>query len=513
MASKRKSQNATSARWKSEVPITGQKVIPANPRVVDSLRNIGYSIEAAVADLIDNSIDAKARNVLVRFIRTDDEILRLEIVDDGEGMTREQIDNAMQFGGQRNYLESDLGMYGMGLKSASLSQADSVTVLSKAAGKRPVGRRWRASEAKAGWKCDVVSPEFAHNELDRTKSPHLSLKSHGTIVRWDDVRDFQKASGKVDSYLRRVRIAITNHVGLQLHRHLGSGSLVVAIDTENVQSGEIGIQTEVKPLDPFSYDRTGARGYPKVFRITIPELGELLATAHIWPARSRLEGYRLGGGAVAQRQGFYFFRHDRLIQAGGWNFLRDDAEPHLSLARVEVDLPAEFTDFFSVRFSKSAIDAPRSFVDAVGNATAADGTTFKTYIEKAVSVYRTRSEARIRPVVPLGRGVRSEVRRAVRANLPSIPKDDPIDIAWKRLPADQFFQIDRNDRRLILNSRFRKAVLGGKRASSADAPLVKTLLFLLVNNTFATQRESAVERARLDAYQAVFVEAARFEIG
>lgn len=497
--------------WHRDVVVEGQKIIEADPRIVDAFKNIGYSLEAAVADLVDNSIDADAATVLIRFLRTHNDILSLVVVDNGRGMRETDIDRAMQFGGRRRYAEGDLGMYGMGLKSASLSQADSVTVLSRARSKQPVGRRWTEAQAKAGWKCDIVSQSFVAEELDRRWGAGLRLRPSGTVIRWDEVRDFQKASGRVDAYLRRVRIAIANHLGLQLHRFLASGGLTLLIDTENIETGEVGIQTPVSPLDPFGYERSGSRGYPKKFRIAIPDAGDLDATAHIWPARSKLPGYKLGGGAVSRRQGFYFYRNDRLIQPGGWNNLRDDAEPHVSLARVEVDLPRDLEGFFSVRFSKSGVDAPRSFVDALETATADDGTRFGGFIERAIEVYRIRGEAKLKPVVPPGAGIRAELQRAVRDNLPVIPRDEEVEVRWETLPSDRFFRIDRNDRVLTLNAKYRKMVLGNRRASGADAPLTKILLYLLINEVFRTQRESAIERATLDAYQAILVTAANCE--
>jgi hypothetical protein len=497
--------------WRQDVPVEGQKVIEADPRIVDAFKNIGYSLSAAVADLVDNSVDAAASTVLIRFFHTEDELVSLVVVDDGLGMREEAIDRAMQFGGRRRYGDSDIGMYGMGLKSASLSQADSVTVLSKAARSKAVGRRWTEAQAKAGWKCDIIAQNFVTEELQRPWLAGLDTTRSGTIIRWDHVKDFQKASGRVAPYLRSMRLAIANHLGLQLHRFLEADRLHIFIDAEDITTGEVGAQTEVAALDPFSYPMSGADGYPKKFHISIPGMEGIEATAHIWPARSKNPGYKLGGGAVSRRQGFYFYRNDRLIQAGGWNNYRDDAEPHLSLARVEIDLPKHLEAFFSIRFNKNGVDAPLSFVSAVQSATSDDGTTFAAYIDRAIEVYRTKSSAKMKPIVPPGPGLRTEVRRVITRYFPVIPREE-VTIRWERLPADEFFEIDRENRVLVLNSVYRKAVLRGRAGSKADAPLVKSLLFLLLNDTFQTQRESAVERSTLAAYQAVLVAAARDEM-
>jgi len=498
--------------WCEDVPVAGQKVIEADPRIVDAFKNIGYSLPAAVADLVDNSVDAGASTVLIRFLHTDDHLVSLVVVDDGRGMREGDIDRAMQFGGKRDYGDADIGMYGMGLKSASLSQADSVTVMSKAARSKPVGRRWTAAQAKAGWKCDVVAQGFVARELRRSWHAGLDTSRNGTVIRWDHVRDFQKAAQRVAPYLRSARLLIANHLGLQLHRFLEAGRLSVVIDAENVETGESGAQTEVVALDPFSYSMSGATGYPKKFCISIPDMAGLEAMAHIWPARAKNPGYKLGGGAISRRQGFYFYRNDRLIQAGGWNNYRDDAEPHLSLARVEIDLPERLEGFFSIRFSKSGVDAPVSFVTAVQAANSDDGMTFAAYIDRAIDVYRTKSSSTMRPVVPPGPGLRADVRKVIRNSFPVIPRDEEVTIRWGRLPADSFFEIDRENRVLTLNSAYRKAVLGSRAASKSDAALVKSLLFLLLNNMFRTQRESAIERATLAAYQAVLVSAVRGEM-
>ncbi len=499
------------SRWAEKIEVDGQRVLEADSRIVDSLKNIGYSFEASIADLVDNSIDAGASQVLVRFLRTNSEIHSLVVVDNGKGMNSNSIDVAMQFGGRRKYSTSDLGMYGMGLKSASLSQADSVSVFSRSHRSKAVGRRWTDAQAKDGWKCDVVKAAFAQKQIDRGWTEKLKLgKSSGTVVRWDEVREFQKASGRVEQYLQKAAKDIAQHLGLQLHRIISAGQVEIFVDAENIETGVVGVATRIQALDPFSYDKPGAAKFPKVFKVKIPNLGTLPMRAHIWPARSRLTGYRLGGGAVAERQGFYFYRNDRLIQAGGWNGIREDAEPHLSLARVAIDLPRKFEKDFSVRFSKSGVDAPRAFGMALKAARAADGTTFPEYLERAIQVYRTRDEPKVKSILSPGTGMKMPVRGAFRTALP-VSSDGPIDLRWAELPVDQFFKLDRDGLELTLNKRYRRAVLGARKASAADAPLVKALLVLLLNDFFRTKRESAIEKATLAGYQAILLAAVNAE--
>jgi hypothetical protein len=215
--------SASGASWRQDVPVERQKVIEADLRIVDAFKNIGYSLPAAVADLVGNSVDAEASTVLIRFLRTEDELVSLVVGDNGLGMREKGIDRAMQFGGRLEYGDTDIGMYGMGLKSASLSQADNVMVLSKVAQYGPVGRRWTEAQAKAGCKCDVIPKDFVAAEFQRPWLAGLDTSCAGTIIRWDHVRGFQKAAGRVAAYLRAMRLSIANHLSLQLRPQPAGG--------------------------------------------------------------------------------------------------------------------------------------------------------------------------------------------------------------------------------------------------------------------------------------------------
>ena len=148
------------ADWSDEVEIVGSTVVPPDPRIMDAI-GLNYAIEAAVADLVDNSIDAGAANVLVRFIRRGPRLVSLCVVDNGRGMDETGLEQAMALGRRRDYEPGDLGHFGLGLKAASLGQARSLTVISRAPGSTPCGRRWLAGSARDGFECDVVGTEFS----------------------------------------------------------------------------------------------------------------------------------------------------------------------------------------------------------------------------------------------------------------------------------------------------------------------------------------------------------------
>jgi len=116
---------------------------PDPASLIESMRDIGYSMETAVADLIDNSITAESSNIDIRFSWNDGDPW-LAIIDDGCGMDSDELTNAMRLG-SRNPLEErdkkDLGRYGLGLKTASFSQCRKLTVISKV-GESIEGREW-----------------------------------------------------------------------------------------------------------------------------------------------------------------------------------------------------------------------------------------------------------------------------------------------------------------------------------------------------------------------------------
>src|SRR5580765_6431110 len=112
---------------KTSLEISGHETIRPTPYILDALEK-DYPLEASIADLVDNSIDAHAKNVLIRFVKQKSRLRSLCVADDGIGMDTKGIRRAMQFAARRPYTPTDLGMFGVGLKTASLSQANVLTV-------------------------------------------------------------------------------------------------------------------------------------------------------------------------------------------------------------------------------------------------------------------------------------------------------------------------------------------------------------------------------------------------
>lgn len=457
-----------------------EQLLPDEVKAADIFARLGYDITEAIADLIDNAVDAGARNVLVRFIRSDVGIHSVLIADDGTGMTAEELKEAMRFGSRSTKKETSLGKYGIGLKSASLSQADTVTVLSRQ-GTHFVGRRWTLGNVKKGWTCDVLRSADVKRAL-AVPFGEFRMKKSGTLVIWEDLEHLKALPNHIDQTIDRTRRNLLTELGIRFHRFLESGRLNIAIDEESAFEESGGIPTYVSPLDPFGYEASPHPDYPAKLKLKVGST-HFVAECHIWPPKSRLPNYRLGGGRVALRQGFYFYRNDRVIQAGGWNHVRaDDGEPHFSLARVKVDLPSSLDSLFKLDVAKSQLDPAPAFVEALFAAKDSRGTTFQSYIDQSEKTYRrqkTKDRARF-PVVP-GRGIPSRAQKAIASILKESGTTKPTRVAfkWARLDSDEIFQIKLGKNVLYLNTRFRRDLAEG---GGRESPVLKVALLFLVQS-------------------------------
>ena len=107
---------------------------PPASSLIESIRSIGYSFDTAVADIVDNSISALAKNIEVNISPPENGNLSVAILDDGTGMTRDELVIAMSLGGKGPRAKrdaGDLGRFGLGLKTASFSQAKKLLVITK----------------------------------------------------------------------------------------------------------------------------------------------------------------------------------------------------------------------------------------------------------------------------------------------------------------------------------------------------------------------------------------------
>jgi hypothetical protein len=338
------------------------------------------------------------------------------------------------------------------------------------------------------------------------------MNRSGTIVRWDDVAAFP-ATDDPDRVQKFVNHAITTacqHIGMVFHRFLEKQKLNVDLDVLDVDTGAVSPPVPVTPLSPFGYPASGRSDYPKDL---VAEAGghHLTFRCHIWPGRSSLPQFRLGGNTMAH-QGLYFYRRDRLLQAGGWENVHTP-DRRLQLARVEVDIDGDASGLFHMNPEKSRVQGGPELALLAESARASDGTTINGYLDQAEQVFRTASSrsAKRKPMIHPGSGLPRRVRARIQDEIPGIRGETPIDIRWKTLDNDSFFEVDREHRALWLNKRYRAMLLGGKHGGLNDLPLIKSLLYLLVENVFEGDYNGPRDKDNIELWKGILTEAVQAE--
>jgi hypothetical protein len=482
-------------------------------RLDKALRSIGYSFEAAVADIIDNSIDAKAKNVLVRFILRKNKALDLVIWDDGKGMSSKTLKEAMRFGADVTQELDRLGKFGLGLKLASLSQAKELRVFSHTASKTS-GRGWLEEGISSGFMSTILEPSECRDML-KALVPDRPWKKAGTVVWWSHLYRIGQNHSDPNEHAQKLMRRLKDYLSMAFHRFLdGRPRLVeMEIDIFDGDSSLEGLPLPLDPLDPFGYNATGLKGFPAKLVSADGYADRIKITGHIWPPNSATPEYALPGGTNS-RQGFYFYRNNRLIQGGGWNGMRE-AEPHRSLARLEIDMHPDFDMDVSLDVKKVEIQLPPDLVKAIQRSKTSSGIDFKKYLSLAEETYRTKpiteDELPLIPVDGLPAALRDLLLKELRID--GTKRFRKLKFAWSSLDDDHFFQLDRDHDTLHLNKLYRRQLLHGLDGSSTDIPVVKCLLFLVLRDVLYSQRISSKVRERIEQANRILACAVKHERG
>ena len=343
--------------------------IPKADVLMGSLRSMGYSFEAAIADVIDNSISAKASTVHVLFPTNPLDKMAVGILDDGIGMSSDDLFEAMRYGSSASEAirrEDDLGRFGMGLKSASLSQCRILTVVS-VKDKSVSAFSWDYNHIlqKKEW----VVKEHTKEEVQQIPySEHifnLGTIKNGTLVVWQDFDILSKASdGQVYETLNELRDKVDNYIALIFHRFISSRQNKVTFYVNN---------HKVRARDPFleSHEKTT---FKKERTIALPDSSGverlIRVKPYILPFATDLSNNdkRLLGGIENMRaqQGFYVYRNNRLIIWGTWFGMKPRGELTKN-ARIRVDIPNTLDDIWSIDIKKQTATIPKRIQNQLKN--------------------------------------------------------------------------------------------------------------------------------------------------
>jgi hypothetical protein len=215
-------------------------------------------------------------------------------------------------------------------------------------------------------------------------------------------------------------------------------------------------------------------------------------------------------GGANNRQGFYFYRKNRLIQGGGWNNLRE-VDSHLSLARIEIDISPAVDFAFGLDVKKSQIILPPHYLEAIEKGKTSGDVSFREYLKMADQTVRRRQllESEM-PTMPRD-GLPASLVALFREALKKSGRTRDISFVWADLTIDDVFLVEQSEETVYLNRRYRSLLLRGERGSSADLPLFKSLLFFSLDSLLQMEKISAKQKNRLELMNAILKEAIKLE--
>lgn len=337
------------------VDLTNQ---PDATRLIYGLRDTGYNFNTAAADIIDNSIAAKANEVNVNIELRSDGRKFVCFGDNGEGMTEEMLFAAMRYGAPARTNLASLGKFGLGLKTASTSVCLRLTVISRRAPTDDL--------AKLAWDLEYVEQE---NEWRMVREPLTADErdwfeelcgDKGTLVIWSKCdrllsKDYDEPGGvQEQNAIRRLAERLREHVALIYYRfldHTDGRETNVTIRINGVA---------VEPWNPFFPARAEQVLNDAQQRLEVEMEDGSIEVAYmkawILPNQRDMDNAEKKEARITNRgQGFYIHREGRVIQQGGWHGVFGAVEPHTSLLRIEFDFTHKLDHAFKVDVKKSRI--------------------------------------------------------------------------------------------------------------------------------------------------------------
>jgi hypothetical protein len=324
---------------------------PEASSMIETFRAIGYSIQAAIADIIDNSISAGAKQIWIDF-DWEGSNTWLAIKDNGCGMNSEELIQAMRPGSKNPNDErtsKDLGRFGLGLKTASFSQCRKLCVVSKKSDAKPVYWTWDLDFVNETGKWDLVQylPEKFHNALEELAS--------GTIVIWNELDRLVKHVNENDqaalAKFLQIMEQVKKHLAMVFHRFIENNRIKIFFQ-----------QREIEAWNPFLIDDAATQKFPE----EPLHNNRVRLRGFVLPHKSKLteEEFRKAEGPRGwnEQQGFYIYRNERLLLAGDWlGMFRK--EEHYKLARIMVDLPNSLDSEWQIDIKKSVARPPLALRD------------------------------------------------------------------------------------------------------------------------------------------------------
>jgi hypothetical protein len=307
--------------------IPSEETPPKAGAMINTFRAFGYNLQTAIADIIDNSISARATNVWIQY-EWNGENSWVTLTDDGDGMNRDGLVEAMTPGSKDpkdEREEHDLGRFGLGLKTSSFSQCKALTVLTRKENHNIIKRHWDLDFVNETGKWNLLD-YLSDNEFQEP----LGKLGHGTTVLWEKL---DRLVGNANVHNEAARIVfleefekVEDHLSLVFHRYMERKKLTIWMNGNKLE-----------PWDPFMKESEGGQ----LIAHENLDFNQVIVKCYVLPHISKLnpeERKRAKTEEWYRLQGFYIYRNSRLLLYGDWLGLFPKNE-HFKNARILVDIP------------------------------------------------------------------------------------------------------------------------------------------------------------------------------
>lgn len=341
-----------------------ETAIPRPDYLIKSIAEQGYSFETSIGDLVDNAISAQADYINI-LIDVQNEPFTLLLSDNGIGMSEEQLIASMKFPSSsidniRN--ATDLGRFGLGMKTASFSQTRKLVVISKEkSSNKYLGRSWDVEYLKQNgeWRILILSDEQIEKYLktnERLKNDQINSEksfSPNTIIIWQGLYKFEQYLDHKAEYLKtQISDLTSEYLPLVFHRFLERKKNPVTIKVNN---------KTIKPFNPFPANETDLRkiqSKQKLFNQDLISLeGYILPLRSIAESKEKNNIWTTEKRGLLDMEGLYIYRSDRLILFGGWNGIIKKSNK-LQLARMKIEIGNKVDSLLHLNVAKSTIEIP-----------------------------------------------------------------------------------------------------------------------------------------------------------
>jgi hypothetical protein len=347
-----------------------KQLLPPNPsRLIEGLRDTGYEFNTALADIIDNSVDAGATTIAVRIDMDSDGDIVVSVADNGTGMNREGLLNGMTYGAPIHADAKRLGKFGLGLKTASTAFCRKLSVISRDSGS--------ADAVLAVWDLDHVEKAGAWELLLGAPSKEelailngVASGHAGTVILWEKVDRLLKpyknqAGGPARNALTKIIDGFKDHAAMIYQRFLDPKDDRARTITMTVNGAKL------KPWNPFCEDETETELVAEdTQEVELPDgtAASFRIRAFVLPRREQFSSAEAAASARIknQNQGIYIYRENRLIHPADWLGMFSK-EPHVTLLRVEFSFDHALDEAFQVDIKKSQILLNETLYDWVLN--------------------------------------------------------------------------------------------------------------------------------------------------